>query len=568
MIVFFDNAESILDPKGTNSREIYAVLEELCQFANICLCFTSRISTIPPDCETLDIPTLSAEAARDTFYRIYKNHGQADLVNRILDQLDFHPLSITLLATVAHHNKWDTNRLNREWEKQRTNVLHTQHDKSLAATVELSLASPMFQELGPDAREFLGIIAFFPQGIDENNLNWLFPTLSDGANIFDVFCVLSLAYRSDGYVTMLAPLRGHLSPKNPASSPLLCRTKDRHFRRLSVHVNPGLPSFKEARWIISEDVNVEHLLNVFITIDANATDIWDICARFMGHLYWHKKRLVVFGPKVEGLSDDHRFKPQCLFQLSRLFSSVGNYAEYKRLICALKLWRKRGNRIQVAQTLKFISDANRQLGLYKEGIEQAKEALEIYEQLGKILEEADSRRSLAQLLHQDGQLGAAEEVASRAIDLLSNIEGEPYPVCECYRILGLVSHSRGETAKAIKHFETAIRIASSFNWHHHLFQNNKSLAELLFNEDRFSDAHTHLERAKSHVANDPYSLGGAMKLQAQFWHKESRFEEARAEVLYAAEVYEGIGATKDAEDCRALLWDIEEAIHNPGTPHK
>jgi hypothetical protein len=159
----------------------------------------------------------------------------------------------------------------------------------------------------------------FPHGIDENNLDWFFPAISDRKNIFDKFCVLSLTYRSGGFITMLAPLRDYLRPEDPTLSPLLLATKEGYLRRLSVHVNPGEPGYEEARWIISEDVNVEHLLDIFTSIDPNSDDIWDACTNFMRHLYWHKPRLVMLGPKLEGLPDSHPSKPECLFQLSRLF---------------------------------------------------------------------------------------------------------------------------------------------------------------------------------------------------------------------------------------------------------
>ena len=553
MIIFLDDAESILDPQGTSAAEIYTAVEELSQFKTICLCITSRISIVPGYGKRLVIPTLSMESACDIFYGICDDGGWSNVISNLLKQLDFHALSIKLLATTASRNMWDYDRLAREWDTHRVQVLRNDYNESLEAAIELSLSSPTFRDL-------LSAIAFFPQGINENNLDWLFPTISNRRNVLDRFTVLSLTSRNNGFVTMLAPLRDYLFPKEPALSPLIQTAKDHYLTRLSVETNPGDPGFEEARWITSEDVNVEHLLDSFTSIDVHSDDTWDACASFMRHLYWHKMRLVVLGPKIEGLPDDHRSKPHCLFELSRLLQPVRNHTEYKRLLIdTLRLWRERGDDAQVAETLVFLSDTNKWLRLYEEGILQAKEALKVYERLNHTSGQAVSWYQLAPLLYYNNEFDAAKEAALRAIDLHSD-EGDKSLVCECYRVLGQVYHSRGETEKAIGQFETALGIASTLSRHDHLFWNNYSLAELFFSENMFDDAHAYVECAKSHAINSSYPLGRAMGLQANFWYKECRFEEAKSEAPRAIDVYKGVGATDGVESCKAILLGIEDEM--------
>jgi len=563
MLIVLDNAESILDPKGTNGQEIYPVVEELSRIKTICLCITSRITTVPRLCKRPIISTLSVEAACDIFYSIYDNGSQSEVISNLLKRLDFHALSITLLATTASHNMWDHNRLVKEWDKHHTQVLQTDHNESLATTIELSLTSPMFCELGPNACDLLGVIAFFPQGVDENNLGWLFPTISNIQTIIDKFCVLSLTYRSDCFITMLAPLRDHLSPKTPKSSLLLCTVKKCYFSRLSIHVEPDMPGFEEAKWIMSEDVNVEHLLDAFTSTDASSDDVWDACTSFMRHLYWYKPQLVILGPKLKGLPDNHPSKPKGLFQLSRLFHRVGNFAEQKQLLVQiLELQRRQGNTFQVAVTLEGLARVNQLLGFFTEAIPQAEESLGIFEQLNHTLGQVDSSQQLAELLCQANQLDAAEEAASRSINLLD--KGEEFRISKGHIVLGRIFRSRGEIEKAINHFETALRMSSP-NWGSEQFWILYALAGLFFGQSRFEDAHVYIERAKLHAVNDTYSLGRAMEQQAKFWYKEHQLGEAKKEVLCAVSEYKKVGAAKNIEDCRELLQWIEEDMNKSVT---
>jgi tetratricopeptide (TPR) repeat protein len=560
MVIVLDNAESILDPEGTDAEEIYGVVEELTRFDNLWICVTSRISTIPPGYKHFEVPTLSADASRDAFYSIYDSNGRSNLVDSILEQLDFHPLCITLLATVAHQSKWGTDRLAREWEERRTSVLQTRHKKSLATAIEISLSSPMFQEFGPDARALLEVVAFFPQGVDENNANWLFPTIPNGIDILDGFCVLSLTHRSNGFITMLAPLRDYLSPRDPKSSGLLCAVKERYFIRMSVDLNPNQPEFGEARWIRSEDVNAEHLLDVFTTIDGDSHNVWDACAGFVRHLYWHKSRPTVLWPKVEGLPDDHCCKSKYLYDLSQLFSSIANNADCKRvLIHTLRLERERGDDLGIARALGDLSDTNFRMRLHEEGIQQGKEALEIHERLGNTVGQAKRLITFARFASDDA---VAEELVFRAIGLLPE-NGHQFLVCESHHFLGDIYHRRRKTGKAIHHYKVALEIATSFDWHDRLFWIHYTLAELFRDEGRFDDGHAYLGRAMLYTANNATYLGGAMLLRATLWQSQHRLEEARSEILRATEVYEKLGASESTEICGWVLQEIQEEMDNP-----
>ena len=229
----------------------------------------------------------------------------------------------------------------------------------------------------------------------------------------------------------------------------------------------------------------------------------------------------------------------------------------------MELYRERGNDLQVARTLRYLSDANRRLGHYKEGVRQVEEALEIRRRVSDAVEQADCPNDLAWLLFADKQLDASEEAASRAIVLLPEPEkGGNFLVCQCHRILGKVYLSKGEREKAIGHFQTALEIASSSDWHNELVGINCSLAKFFSKDGKLDTANDHVQQAKSHAVNNSHSMGFTMELQARLWYEQHRLEEAKSEALRAAEVYERLGAAKDVEDCGKLLLDIQKEPNN------
>lgn len=564
ILLVLDNAEVILDPKANDARAIYSVVDELGRFDNISLFLTSRISTIPPSYKRVTVPTLPKEAAGSIFdsIRPVGEWADSDTVDWLLQRLDYHALSVTLLATVAAQNQWDASRLAKEWENRRTGVLQTEHEESLAATIELSLTSPMFTNLGPYARRVLEVIAFFPQGVDEGKLEWVFPTVPDAQKIVDGFNILSLTHKTGGFVTMLAPLRDHLRPKVPLSS-LLLVTRNQYFSRLGLMKSghtPGDPGFDDTRWITTEDINAEHLINISLSPDAasDSEAVWNGCASFLDHIYWHKPRAVILGPQIEGLADDHPTKPRCLSSLANLAYQLGNIAESKRLrLHVIGLLKQRGDIFNATCTLLELADMNRVLGNYREGLTQAEEVLSTFRQSQNRLWEGRCLKVLAFLLNDSGQLDKAAQSAYQAIDLLSK-EGDQLYVCKCNRVLGDVLYKSYQYQEAATHLDAAEATASLLGNRHEQFWVGSTMARLLFGKGDHDEAERCIDKMKGHAVElqNHRLLGRAMLLQARLWLAAGKHGAARSEVLLAMEEYEKIGA--DPGVCRRLIDQIDE----------
>ena len=316
IILVLDNAETILDSRAPDASKIRQVVKELSQFPNLCLIVTSRIDPVLPGCEPTQVLPLSLEDGRKVFYGIYRKKKLSNAVDDLLKQLDYHPLSITILAQVSSQNSWGYEQILREWEGKKSKILETDpmdRDQCLAASIEVSLGSPTFKALGDQAREVLEVIAFFPQGINWKELDWLFPEVTGASNMIDKFCALSLVSRPGHRVTMLAPLREYLRREDSKPGPLIRDVKERYFSRLrpmDENLRPDMPGFSETRWILTEESNVERLLEAFQVLEPEA--VMEAYANFLLHLSWHysfdaseerSRFLGSFGARVLRFSD-------------------------------------------------------------------------------------------------------------------------------------------------------------------------------------------------------------------------------------------------------------------------
>lgn len=205
LVLVLDGVDSFLDSPTPGAEEIRAMIEEFGSHEHVCLVTTSRVYPDIHGFHRINIPTPPEDGARDIFHSLC-NLGPSSAVDTLITRLDFHPLSIELLAGAVRENNWDESTLLKVWNDE-TSVLKTTYYQRLKDVVEPMFCFPTIKELGATARDVLGAIASFPSGIEEGKLGGIFHGTSGVGEVVDVLCKFSLASRRDGFVRMLSPFQ-------------------------------------------------------------------------------------------------------------------------------------------------------------------------------------------------------------------------------------------------------------------------------------------------------------------------------------------------------------------------
>ena len=216
-ILVLDGIDSVLDPRAPGAVEIAAAIEEFGRCPKVCVLATSRMDIKIPHFRYMEVPTLPIEVAREVF-RSRCNLGRSATVDSLLTELDFHPLSVTLLADAVRNNKWNEPVSLEEWEGGTMGILETLNVRhGLEDTIESVLRTPTIQELEPSARKTLEAIAAFPGGVKDARLEIMCPGISRVWEAVNALCKFSLMYREDGFVKMLSPFRLYFIKSTPTA---------------------------------------------------------------------------------------------------------------------------------------------------------------------------------------------------------------------------------------------------------------------------------------------------------------------------------------------------------------
>jgi len=233
-LLVLDNFESIWSPTDDALREASEVfLAQLAVIDELTVIVTARGSILPEaftwsNVETAELDTLSSTAARQTFEdlttlkpSVLTTEPENRALTRLLKEVDFIPLAITLLARLDDL----PSRLLQEWLEYFTEVLEADHhdgtrrELSVEVSIKISLAHLPQETAEMRPRQLLSVCGQLPAGLFVEAFDHLRSCIPNIDAAAQSLLQHSLVYAGNlSELRMLSPVRHHMSRTLPMSN--------------------------------------------------------------------------------------------------------------------------------------------------------------------------------------------------------------------------------------------------------------------------------------------------------------------------------------------------------------
>jgi len=210
ILLVVDNAEIFVECGPDAFRDISKMLDSIGTLSRII--FTTRVSdTVPSNLvwSRIQVDTLERNAAFATFSATYELEVITQPTERIIEELEYHPLSINILANAAAVNQWSLRQLEENWLRQRkSSILETAKDRyhSVGIAFEISVSCSAFDETRVLVMKLLRAVSFLPEGIHRRDLDSILQ-IDSAIKIAESICRCSLTYWRSDRLTVLSPIR-------------------------------------------------------------------------------------------------------------------------------------------------------------------------------------------------------------------------------------------------------------------------------------------------------------------------------------------------------------------------
>ena len=605
-ILCLDNFESPWDQPGPGKKAVEMLLADITALSSVTVLITMRGGERPKETAwTLPMLPPLTNFSRDAAKRTWESHaGNCDKwADKLIDAVDFQPLAVTLLGSLAEVSTAET--LWDRWQKENIALVEKEKgDKS--ASLEFSIALSL--ECGRMAadissKRLLGILSMLPDGMPTFPLpevRRLFPDIPQISRSLDTLLKCSLAVRTADKRIQVNSLVRFYCERHDLASPEDRRALRDYYVTLASHGYDSLSNelFKK---MTMEMNNMESVLRKSLTwtpLPEVTPVIEAIIAytQFCSYIGNFSDVVITRATEVQGLPDETL--GDCLMSLGSIYLSDGKVAlaelHFRKALAlhesaqdiigqandqchlgdvlyrcdkteearacyqsAFDLNVQSNSPYGQANALTHLGDSYRKLGRLQESCEHYQKSLTLHKEHQDQLGQANSLKGLGHVYLRMDDIKLAKLSFEKALELhkaVNDLVGQANDVSS----LAEVNQRLDNLAGAEAAYKQALGLHKQAKDDLGMGNALSHLGDLYRKQNRLSEAESYYKKALHchKKASDQLGQANDLKGIGGIYHKQGNSKGAIEQYDAALELYEDTGNCLGKANCQRFLGGI------------